>query len=434
MIRVRIAPSPTGHLHLGNARTAIFNWLYAKNNDGVFIVRIDDTDLERSSEEFEKDILDNLSWLGLKWDEGIGIGGPHGGYRQSERFDRYQQITNELIKKDLAYTEDDAVKFRVENEGSISFTDLVRGDMTFNKEDIDDFVIMRSNGSPTYHLASTVDDIDYKITHVARGEDILPSTPKHIMITQALDQDLPYYCHLPLLFGPDGKRLSKRHGSTSVKEFRNRGILSEALFNYMCLLGWSPEKDTEVFTQDYAVSKFDLTNVLPSSAIFDEKKLMWMNGLYIRALDDEIFYKRCVDETSKHLNRKIFTTEMDRLKLLTPSIQERIENMNDIFQQVSFVLDEPFNVNLEDWERVVSPKIKQYLYEVKEVIQNIEKLEVEGLEIKMRELLIKFDLKPKEGFQAVRIAITGTKVSPPLFESMIALGKAGCLARLEERI
>ena len=336
--------------------------------------------------------------------------------------------------KDLAYTEDDAVKFRVENEGSISFTDLVRGDMTFNKEDIDDFVIMRSNGSPTYHLASTVDDIDYKITHVARGEDILPSTPKHIMITQALDQDLPYYCHLPLLFGPDGKRLSKRHGSTSVKEFRNRGILSEALFNYMCLLGWSPEKDTEVFTQEYAVSKFDLTNVLPSSAIFDEKKLMWMNGLYIRALDDEIFYKRCIDEISKHLNREIFTTEMDRLKLLTPSIQERIENMNDIFKQVSFVLDEPFNVNLEDWEKIVSPQIKQYLYEVKEAIQSIEKLEVEELEIKMRELLIKFDLKPKEGFQAVRIAITGTKVSPPLFESMIALGKAGCLARLEERI
>ena len=202
----------------------------------------------------------------------------------------------------------------------------------------------------------------------------------------------------------------------------------------MCLLGWSPEKDTEVFTQEYAVSKFDLTNVLPSSAIFDEKKLMWMNGLYIRALDDEIFYKRCIDEISKHLNREIFTTEMDRLKLLTPSIQERIENMNDIFQQVSFVLDEPFNVNLEDWERIVSPKIIHYLYEVKEAIQSIEKLEVEELEIKMREILMKFDLKPKEGFQAVRIAITGTKVSPPLFESMIALGKAGCLARLEERI
>ena len=434
MIRVRIAPSPTGHLHLGNARTAIFNWLYAKNNNGVFIVRIDDTDLERSTKEFEKDILDNLSWLGLKWDEGIGIGGPHGGYRQSERFDRYQQVADELIKKDFAYKEGDAVKFRVENEGRISFNDLVRGEMTFKKEDIDDFVIMRSNGSPTYHLASTVDDIDYKITHVARGEDILSSTPKHIMITQALSQDLPSYCHLPLIFGPDGKRLSKRHGATSVKEYRNRGILSEALFNYMCLLGWSPKKETEVFTQEYAVSKFDLKNVLPSSAIFDEKKLMWMNGLYIRELDSEIFYQICIDEISKHLDRKIFNTEIDSLKLIMPSIQERIENKNDIFKQVSFLLDEPFDLNLQDWESVVSPKIKQYLIAVKDSIKGTEKLEVEKLELRMRELLIKFDLKPKEGFQAVRVAITGSKVSPPLFESMVALGKAGCLARLEESI
>ena len=434
MIRVRIAPSPTGYLHLGNARTAIFNWLYAKNNDGVFIVRIDDTDLERSTKEYEKDILDNLSWLGLEWDEGIGIGGPYGGYRQSERFDRYREIADELIKKDLAYTEDGAVKFRVENEGSILFTDLVRGDMAFNKEDIGDFVIMRKDGSPTYHLASTVDDIDYKITHVARGEDILPSTPKHIMITEALNQDLPSYCHLPLLFGPDGKRLSKRHGATSVKEFRNRGLLSEALFNYMCLLGWSPKKDIEVFTQGYAASKFDFKNVLSSSAIFDEKKLMWMNGLYIRELDDEVFYKICIDEISRYLNREIFTTEIESLRLLTPSIQERIENKNDIFQQVSFVLDEPFNVNLGDWESVRSPKIKKYLYEVKDSIKKVKKLDIEKLELKMRELLIKCDLKPKEGFQAVRVAITGSKVSPPLFVSMVALGKAGCLARLEERI
>jgi len=434
MIRVRIAPSPTGYLHLGNARTAIFNWLYAKNNEGVFIVRIDDTDLERSTKEYEKDILDNLSWLGLEWDEGIGIGGPYGGYRQSERFDRYREIADELIKKDLAYTEDGAVKFRVENEGSILFTDLVRGDMAFNKEDIGDFVIMRKDGSPTYHLASTVDDIDYKITHVARGEDILPSTPKHIMITEALNQDLPSYCHLPLLFGPDGKRLSKRHGATSVKEFRNRGLLSEALFNYMCLLGWSPKKDIEVFTRGYAASKFDFKNVLSSSAIFDEKKLMWMNGLYIRELDGEVFYKICIDEISRHLNREIFTTEIESLRLLTPSIQERIENKNDIFQQVSFVLDEPFNVNLDDWESVRSPKIKKYLYEVKDSIKKVKKLDIEKLELKMRELLIKCDLKPKEGFQAVRVAITGSKVSPPLFVSMVALGKAGCLARLEERI
>ena len=434
MIRVRIAPSPTGYLHLGNARTAIFNWLFAKNNNGEFIVRIDDTDTERSTPEFEEDIRDNLTWLGLDWNEGIGVGGPHGSYRQSERFERYKQAAEELVEKGIAYQDDGAIKFRVEKNGSIEFKDIVRGDMSFNKEDIEDFIILRSDGSPTYHLASTVDDIDYEISHVARGEDILPSTPKHIMITEALDSGLPQFCHLPLLFGNDGKRLSKRHGATSVNEFRKRGLLSDALFNYMCLLGWSPQKDVEVFNKDFAVSKFSLEDVLPSSAIFDETKLMWMNGVYMREMDKEDFYKMCILEISTSLGRELFDTENESLKILIPCIQERIENKNDIFQQVSFILDEPFVINSDDWQNVNNEEAIKYLLEVKESIKNLETFNSEVLETVMRELLIKCNLKPKDGFQAVRVAVTGSKVSPPLFDSMVALGKAGCLARLGERI
>ncbi len=435
MIRVRIAPSPTGHLHLGNARTAVFNWLYAKNNNGAFIVRIDDTDTERSTKEFEEDILSSLTWLGLDWDEGVRVGGAHGSYRQSERFERYRSIAEELVDKNLAYEEDGAIKFRVEKSGSINFSDMVRGAMVFNKEDIEDFVILRSDGSPTYHLASTIDDIDYEITHVSRGEDILPSTPKHILITEALGGDIPIYCHLPLLFGHDGKRLSKRHGATSVSEYRNKGYLEDALFNYLCLLGWSPGDDIEVFDKDFAASKFDFNDVLASSAIFDETKLSWMNGVYIREMSMEAFNNICLEEISKNLEREIFESEKESLKILLPTLQERVENRNDIFEQVKFVLDEPFEINRLDWESVSTEDAKKYLKEVKESLKEFDEiLDIDKLELLMRGLLKEHNLKAKEGFQAVRVAITGSKISPPLFESMVALGKAGCLARIEERI
>ena len=292
-MKLRIAPSPTGSLHIGNARTALFNWLYAKANGGTFVVRIDDTDIERSTEEFQKDILENLRWLGLDWDEGVEVGGEHGDYKQSSRFDRYREVANELLEKDLAYKDDGAIRFKVPSGRTIEFKDFVRGDMSFETSDVEDFVILRSDNTPTYHLASTVDDIDYGITIIARGEDILSSTPKHILIMEALDAAIPSFCHLPLLFGPDGKKLSKRHGDTSVEAFRQKGILNDAMFNYLCLLGWSPGDDIELFDSDFAISKFDLNKVLPNSATFDEKKLLWLNGQYIRSSSPG-------DQPSKH--------------------------------------------------------------------------------------------------------------------------------------
>ena len=433
-MKLRIAPSPTGQLHIGNARTALFNWLYAKANNGTFLVRIDDTDTERSTKEFQKDITENLKWLGLHWDEGIEVGGSHDSYKQSSRFDRYQEVAENLLSRNLAYEDDGAIRFKVPDDGSIEFKDYIRGDMLFNLSDVEDFVILRSDKSPTYHLASTVDDIDYGITIIARGEDILPSTPKHIMLMKAMDASLPDFCHLPLLFGPDGKKLSKRHGDTSVEAFKNKGILSEAMFNYLCLLGWSPGNDLEQFDINTAISKFDLKNVLPNSAIFDEKKLLWLNGLYIRSTDIEDFQSTALSQIENDIQRSLFDDEKSRLLKIFPSVQERIETLADLTQQVMFLIDEPFVVDELDWQDVNNEEAQKYLFLLREEFINLDNFSLDSIEIVMRKTLEEINVKTKIGFQAARVSITGTKISPPLFESTFALGREAVIARLAESI
>lgn len=433
-MKLRIAPSPTGQLHIGNARTALFNWLYAKANNGTFLVRIDDTDTERSTKEFQKDITENLKWLGLHWDEGIEVGGSHDSYKQSSRFDRYQEVAENLLSRNLAYEDDGAIRFKVPNDGSIEFKDYIRGDMLFNLSDVEDFVILRSDKSPTYHLASTVDDIDYGITIIARGEDILSSTPKHIMLMKAMDASLPDFCHLPLLFGPDGKKLSKRHGDTSVEAFKNKGILSEAMFNYLCLLGWSPGNDLEQFDINTAISKFDLKNVLPNSAIFDEKKLLWLNGLYIRSTDIEDFHATALLQIENDIQRDLFDEEKSRLSIIFPSVQERIETLADLTQQVMFLIDEPFVVDKLDWQDVNNEEAQKYLFSLREEFINLDNFSLESIEMIMRKTLEEINVKTKVGFQAARVSITGTKISPPLFESIFALGREAVIARLAESI
>ena len=433
-MKLRIAPSPTGQLHIGNARTALFNWLYAKANNGTFLVRIDDTDTERSTKEFQKDITENLKWLGLHWDEGIEVGGSHDSYKQSSRFDRYQEVAENLLSRNLAYEDDGAIRFKVPNDGSIEFKDYIRGDMLFNLSDVEDFVILRSDKSPTYHLASTVDDIDYGITIIARGEDILSSTPKHIMLMKAMDASLPDFCHLPLLFGPDGKKLSKRHGDTSVEAFKNKGILSEAMFNYLCLLGWSPGNDLEQFDINTAISKFDLKNVLPNSAIFDEKKLLWLNGLYIRSSDIEDFQATALLQIENDIQRSLFDDEKSRLLKIFPSVQERIETLADLTQQVMFLIDEPFVVDELDWQDVNNEEAQKYLFLLREEFINLDNFSLDSIEIVMRKTLEEINVKTKIGFQAARVSITGTKISPPLFESIFALGREAVIARLAESI
>ena len=433
-MKLRIAPSPTGQLHIGNARTALFNWLYAKANNGTFLVRIDDTDTERSTKEFQKDITENLKWLGLHWDEGIEVGGSYDSYKQSSRFDRYQEVAENLLSRNLAYEDDGAIRFKVPNDGSIEFKDYIRGDMLFNLSDVEDFVILRSDKSPTYHLASTVDDIDYGITIIARGEDILSSTPKHIMLMKAMDASLPDFCHLPLLFGPDGKKLSKRHGDTSVEAFKNKGILSEAMFNYLCLLGWSPGNDLEQFDINTAISKFDLKNVLPNSAIFDEKKLLWLNGLYIRSTDIEDFQSTALSQIENDIQRSLFDEEKSRLLKIFPSVQERIETLADLTQQVMFLIDEPFVVDELDWQDVNNEEAQKYMFLLREEFINLDNFSLDSIEIVMRKTLEEINVKTKIGFQAARVSITGTKISPPLFESIFALGREAVIARLAESI
>ena len=433
-MKLRIAPSPTGQLHIGNARTALFNWLYAKANNGTFLVRIDDTDTERSTKEFQKDIIENLKWLGLHWDEGIEVGGSHESYKQSSRFDRYQEVAEDLLSRNLAYEDDGAIRFKVPNDGSIEFKDYIRGEMLFNLSDVEDFVILRSDKSPTYHLASTVDDVDYGITIIARGEDILSSTPKHIMLMKAMDASLPDFCHLPLLFGPDGKKLSKRHGDTSVEAFKTKGILSEAMFNYLCLLGWSPGNDLEQFDINTAISKFDLKNVLPNSAIFDEKKLLWLNGLYIRSTDIEDFQSTALSQIENDIQRDLFDEEKSRLSKIFPSVQERIETLADLTQQIMFLIDEPFIVDELDWQDVNNEEAQKYLFLLREEFINLDNFSLDSIEIIMRKKLEEINVKTKVGFQAARVSITGTKISPPLFESIFALGREAAIARLAESI
>ncbi len=433
-MKLRIAPSPTGQLHIGNARTALFNWLYAKANNGTFLVRIDDTDTERSTSEYQKDITDNLEWLGLHWDEGIEVGDSNDTYKQSSRFDRYREVAENLLSKNLAYEDDGAIRFKVPNDGSIEFNDYIRGEMSFNLSDVEDFVILRSDKSPTYHLASTVDDVDYGITIIARGEDILSSTPKHIMLMKSMNAALPDFCHLPLLFGPDGKKLSKRHGDTSVEAFRKKGILSDAMFNYLCLLGWSPGNDVEQFDINTAISKFDLKNVLPNSAIFDEKKLLWLNGLYIRSTNIEDFQVTALSQIEKDIQRELFDEEKSRLSKIFPSVQERIETLADLTEQVMFLIDEPFIIDELDWQDVNNEEAQNYLFLLREEFIKLDDFSLEIIEMTMRKLLEEINVKTKVGFQATRVSITGTKISPPLFESIFALGRDTVIARLAESI
>ena len=433
-MKLRIAPSPTGYLHIGNARTALFNWLYARANNGKFLVRIDDTDTARSSEEYMQDIVENFKWLGIDWDEGIEVGGPHGEYKQSLRFERYREIAESLLSKNLAYEDEGAIRFKVPSDSEITFQDMVRGSMKFELNDVEDFIILRSDKSPTYHLASTIDDIDYEITTIARGEDILSSTPKHILLMQALSADIPTFCHLPLLFGPDGKKLSKRHGDTSVNIFKEMGLLPESLFNYMCLLGWAPGNDIEIFDREFAISKFDLNNVLPNPAIFDTTKLLWMNGQYIRNIEEDKFSKLALQKITTDITRDLFDSELERLHKILLSVQERLETLNDLTPQIKFLLDEPFIIDQTDWENVNSEDGQQYLFRIREKFKNLEKFSLENIENLMREELKDMEIKPKVGFQITRASITGTKISPPLFESIYALGKEGTIARLAETI
>ena len=468
-VRVRIAPSPTGLLHVGNARAAVFNWLYARHSGGTFIVRVDDTDTARSEEQYVAQMMESFRWLGLDWDEGIGVGGPHGTYRQSDRFDRYAEVSNELVAEGKAYRcfcsaeeldkrrqeaqaagrppgydgtcrsidtagaearveagEKASIRMAIPRPGVTEFVDLVRDDMRFDHDVIDDFVIVRSNGFPTYHLASTVDDVDYEITHVARGEDLLSSTPKHILITEAMGAERATYAHLPLLFGDDGKKLSKRHGDTSMEAYMQAGYLPEAMFNYMSLLGWSYDPEITIFTREQAITKFDLTDVSKGSAIFDTKKLEWMNGEYIRAIDTDDFVARTLP-----LLGDLSDSDQQKYTQIAGLIQERVKLLPEVVEMSAWLFIDKVTFDEGSWNKIMKPETAAVLDDAKQRLAGLSSWTTEAIEAEMRSMLEATGLNPRKGFQPLRVAVTGSTVSPPLFETLEVLGQAETVQRLE---
>ncbi len=467
-VRVRIAPSPTGLLHVGNVRSALFNWLFARHHGGTFVLRIDDTDTERSEPFFEEDIKSGLRWLGLDWDEGVDVGGPHGTYRQSDRFERYRTVAHDLIGAGHAYYDDrspdelEALRMRAQREGkhpntyirrpdteatsgvvrfsvpqdqAVEFVDAVRDDMRFGPDVIDDFVILRSNGVPTYHLASTVDDVDYEITHVVRGEDLLSSTPKHILLTRAMGANQAAYAHLPLLFGPDGKKLSKRHGDTSLKAYREGGYLPEAMFNYLSLLGWSYEAETTIFSVEQAIERFDLDGVSKNPAVFDTDKLQWMNGEYIRAIDTSDFTRRARPHLEAELGHPPTDAEWATFSEMSPLLQERVKLITDIGEMSRFLFVDEVEFDESSWSKVMKGDTPSTALEA--ALRHLEPVEhwtATSIEEALRAQLDETGLNPRRGWQPLRVAVTGSQVSPPLFESMAAIGRPRTLERIKRAL
>jgi glutamyl-tRNA synthetase len=472
-VRLRFAPSPTGHLHVGGARTALYNWLYARSVGGTLILRSDDTDRARSTDEFARDIVDSLRWLGLDWDEGIEVGGPQGSYRQSERLERYREVARDMVDRGLAYhsfatpeeleafrreaqaagrppaydgrfrVDDGAaerrlaagetapIRFAVPRPGATEFTDVVRGDVTFDHVQVDDFVILRSDGTPTYHLASTVDDADFGITHVVRGEDLLSSTPKHILLTRAMGADVATYAHLPLLMGPDGTKLSKRHGHTAISAYRADGYLPEALRNYLAILSWSPGEDEELVPLGEMVERFRLDAVSRNPAVFDVTKLEWMNGVYLRELPVETFIEQISPLVVDDLGRDLGQGELDTLAEIAPLVQERAKRLTEVAPQVRFLFTD---VEYDDtsWQKVMTkPEAATAVAAAASSLADLAPWDTASIEGALRAMLETHELSARKGLQPLRVAISGSSVSPPLFESMEALGRDRTLERLD---
>src|SRR5918992_1265000 len=410
-MRVRFAPSPTGALHIGGARTALYNWLLARQQDGIFLLRIEDTDRERSTPENVEQILDALRWLELDWDEGpISQGG---------RADRHRARIAELVEGGHAYEDEGAVRLRVPDEGETVVSDVIRGDVRFPHDAIQDFVIARSDGSPLYNLAVAVDDLDMDITHVVRGADHLSNTPRQVMILRALGAEPPVYAHLPLLHGPDGAKLSKRHGAASVQELREAGYLPEAVRNYIPLLGWGLDETTTFLSTDDLVRNFTLERVSRNPAVFDEQKLRWMNGRYLRELEPAELRRRLEDLTGRELPEDAVAIS-----------QEKMQTLSEFWPLAGFLVERrPFDEAA--WDKVMRDGAPERLRAAREALEATEPFDQGSVEAALREVVERLGVKPKDVFQPIRVAISGTTVSPGIFESVAALGRDEAIARID---
>jgi glutamyl-tRNA synthetase len=410
-MRVRFAPSPTGELHVGGARTALYNWLLARGSGGTFVLRIEDTDRERSTPENVDQILDGLGWLGLDWDEG-----PHS---QAARLDAHSEAIDRLLAEGHAYEDEGAVRLRVPDEGETEIDDVIRGTVQFPHASIKDFVIRRSDGSPLYNLAVAVDDRDMGITHVVRGEDHLSNTPRQVMLLRALGQEPPVYAHLPLLHGPDGKKLSKRHGAASVQELRAAGYLPEAVRNYLALLGWGLDETTTFLSTQELIDNFSLERVSRNPAVFDEQKLRWMNGRYLRELDPSDLKARIEQTVGREVPAEAVAIS-----------QEKMQTVADFWPLSGFLVERQ-ETDERAWEKVMRDGAPERLQAAREALASAEPFDVERVEGALRQVVERLGVKPKEVFQPLRVAISGTTVSPGIFESLAALGREESLARID---
>ena len=419
-IRVRFAPSPTGYLHVGGARTALFNWLFARKEGGKFLLRIEDTDKARSTDEHTQVILDGLTWLGLDWDEAPIF--------QGARLARHQQVADQLLKEGKAYMEEDAIRLRVP-PGELTWDDAVHGTISFKGEDIRDFVILRSDRSPLYNFAVVVDDIDMHITHVIRGDDHISNTPKQLAVYRALGQMTPIFGHVPMIHGPDGKKLSKRHGATAVGDYQHLGILPEAMRNFLALLGWSPGGDREIMSKEDLRNLFALEGILKKPAVFDTTKLEWMNGQYLTAKTPEELYALVQPELAK----LGLDGDKDPVLKAIGSVKARSRTTLDIARQVAVRMDAKFVTLDEKAQREIAKDPAGYhasLAASVDALQHAPDWSPENLEKVLRELAEQRSVAAGKIFQPIRIALTGGTVSEPVNELLSVVGKEAALRRL----
>jgi glutamyl-tRNA synthetase len=412
-VRVRMAPSPTGFLHIGNVRTALFNWLFARHHGGEFGLRIENTDTGREVAEATEQIQDSLRWLGLDWDGSVTF--------QLDRMEHAQAEARRLVDEGRAYEDEGAVRFRMPDEGTTAWDDVVLGRVEVPNETIEDVVILRSDGRPTYNFASPIEDALDGITHVIRGPDHVSNTPKQINILRALGAEIPVYAHVPNVNGGDGRKLSKRHGAVTVEEFRASGYLPDALVNFLALLGWSYDDKTTIMSRDELVERFTLDRVGASPATFDYAKLDWMNGVYLRALSPDAY----ADAVVNYLRERGIDWDEGLVRRAAALAQEKIETLGRFPEFVRFLFEpvDPVSDGLDDEGR-------RMLQESAEALAPLEPFEPEAIEAALRGVADQVGLKPRQAFQPIRVAVTGSTVSPGLFESLALLGRDASLARI----
>ncbi|MEE9365222.1 MAG: glutamate--tRNA ligase [Dehalococcoidales bacterium] len=475
-VRVRFAPSPTGFPHVGNIRTALFNWLYARHTGGTFIIRIEDTDVARKVEGALDAILGGLRWLGLDWDEGPEVEGKYGPYFQSQRLDLYREAAQRLVKQGDAYQcycsqerlaemraeqqkkkqsigydrhcrnlngderrQKEAegitpvVRFRMPLEGQTGFTDVIWGDVVVENSTLDDYVLLKSDGYPTYHLANVVDDHLMEISHVLRAEEWLPSVPRHKRLYEALGYEMPQLAHLPMILGPDRSKLSKRHGAVSITEYHERGYLPETMVNFLALLGWSLDDKTDIISRDELIKNFSLERISKTAAIFNHEKLDWMNGVFLRELSHEEllpkvmpFLERGLPEVVKRPVSKEYVSR------IVPLIRERINTLAEAATYADFFfLDElEYDASLLIGKKMTAETTLKALKSAQEKLSLLESFDHDSLEGTLRPLAEELGLKAGQLFSPLRVATTGRTAAPPLFETMVALGKDRCLKRI----